>query len=174
MLRCQIAETPPVHPAADWFQLRAKHLPARELYVRARAALAAAPQKKVLVNSRLDVALAARAHGLHLPAHSPAPSSFRSLTPPGFLIGVSCHTLEELRQAEAEGADYVFFSPIFQPYSKPGYHPGLGLAALRQACSTITIPLFALGGINSDNALECRAAGVTGVAGISLFAQDPT
>ncbi|MCX6604398.1 MAG: thiamine phosphate synthase [Acidobacteria bacterium] len=169
MLRCQIAETPTVHPAADWFQLRAKHLPARELYARALAALAAAPHKKVLINSRLDVALAAGAHGLHLPPHSPAPSAFRRITPPGFLIGVSCHTLEELRQAESEGADYVFFSPIFQPFSKPGYHPGLGLAALRQACSATTIPLFALGGITAENALDCGAAGAGGVAGISLF-----
>ncbi len=169
MLHCQIAEAPPVHADADWFQLRAKHLPARELYARALAARVAAPHKKILINSRLDVALAAGAHGLHLPAHSPAPSSFRPLTPPGFLIGVSCHTLDELRQAEAEGADYVFFSPIFEPFSKPGYHPGLGLAILRQACAAITIPLFALGGITLENAADCRAAGAAGVAGISLF-----
>jgi len=169
MLRCQIAEALPVHPAADWFQLRAKHLPARHLYSRALDALAAAPHRKVLINSRLDVALAAGAHGLHLPAHSPAPSSFRPLTPPGFLIGVSCHTLDELRQAESESADYVFFSPIFQPFSKPGYHPGLGLIALRQACSAVTIPVFALGGITPENALDCTAAGAAGVAGISLF-----
>ena len=169
MLYCQIAEASPVHFAADWFQLRAKHLPARELYARALAALAAAPHKKILINSRLDVALAAGAHGLHLPAHSPAPSTFRPLTPPNFLIGVSCHTLDELRQAEAEGADYVFFSPIFEPFSKPGSHPGLGLAMLRQACSAVSIPLFALGGISFENAVDCAAAGAVGVAGISLF-----
>ncbi len=169
MLRCQIAEALPVHPAADWFQLRAKQLPARDLYARALAALAAAPQKKVIINSRLDVALAAGAHGLHLPAQSPAPSSFRPLTPPGFLIGVSCHTLDELRQAQSEGADYVFFSPIFQPFSKPDYHPGIGLIALRQACSAVTIPLFALGGITPENALDCTSAGAAGVAGIFLF-----
>lgn len=169
MIFCQIAEHARPHPQADWFQLRAKHLSARHLYSLTRQALLLAPQKKILVNSRLDVALAARAHGVHLPALSPAPRLFRPLTPPGFLIGVSCHTLDELRQAEAEGADYVFFSPVFQPFSKPDYHPGLGLPVLRQACATVNIPLFALGGITLENAQHCEKAGATGVAGISLF-----
>lgn len=169
MIFCQIAEHARPHPQADWFQLRAKHLSARDLYSLTRQALLLAPDKKILVNSRLDVALAARAHGVHLPAHSPAPRLFRRITPPGFLIGVSCHTLPELRQAEAEGADYVFFSPIFQPFSKPDYHPGLGLAALREACAAVNIPLFALGGITLENTPHCEEAGAAGVAGISLF-----
>jgi thiamine-phosphate pyrophosphorylase len=167
MLRCQIAESPPVHSDADWFQLRAKHLPARQLLALARQALQS--NKIVLVNSRLDVALAAGAHGLHLPSHSPPPQSFRALTPPGFLIGVSCHTHDEIRQAEDEGADYVFYSPIFSPASKPGYHPGLGTPALRLACSLTKLPVFALGGITVDNQAECADAGAAGVAGISLF-----
>jgi len=170
MIFCQIAEHARPHPQADWFQLRAKHFPARQLYSLTRQALLLAPHKKVIVNSRLDVALAARAHGVHLPSHSPAPRLFRSLTPPGFLIGVSCHTLDELRQAEAEGADYAFFSPIFQPFSKPGYHNGLGLPALREACAIVNIPLFALGGITLENASHCQQEGAAGVAGISLFA----
>lgn len=169
MIFCQIAEHPRPHPQADWFQLRAKHLSARQLYVLTRQALLFSPGKKVIVNSRLDVALAARAHGVHLPSNSPAPYLFRPITPPGFLIGVSCHTLDELRQAESEGADYVFFSPIFQPFSKPDYHPGLGLPALRQACAAVNIPLFALGGITLENAPHCVEAGAAGVAGISLF-----
>jgi thiamine-phosphate pyrophosphorylase len=169
MLFCQIADHARPHPQADWFQLRSKHLPARPLYALARQALLLAPEKKIIVNSRLDVALAARAHGVHLPAHSPAPRLLRAITPPGFLIGVSCHTLAELRQAEAEGADYVFFSPIFQAFSKPDYHPGLGLPALREACAAVNIPLFALGGITVENAQHCEEAGAAGVAGISLF-----
>jgi thiamine-phosphate pyrophosphorylase len=169
MLFCQIAEHARPHPRADWFQLRAKHLAARPLYALARQALLLAPDKKVIVNSRLDVALAARAHGVHLPAHNPAPSRLRPITPPGFLIGVSCHTLDELRQAEDEGADYLFFSPIFEPFSKPGYHRGLGLEALREACAAVNIPLFALGGITLENAPHCEEAGAAGVAGISLF-----
>lgn len=169
MIFCQIAEHARPHPMADWFQLRAKHLSPRHLYSLTRQVLLLAPHKKILVNSRVDVALAARAHGVHLPAHSPAPSLFRRLTPPGFLIGVSCHTLDELRQAETEGADYVFFSPIFQPFSKPGYHPGLGLEMLSQACAVVNIPLIALGGITLENAPHCEKAGAAGVAGISLF-----
>jgi thiamine-phosphate pyrophosphorylase len=169
MIFCQIAEHARPHPHADWFQLRAKHLSARQLHSLTRQALFLAPEKKVIVNSRLDVALAARAHGVHLPSHSPAPRLLRPLTPPGFLIGVSCHTFDELRQAEAEGADYVFFSPIFQPFSKPDYHPGLGLSVLREACVIVNIPLFALGGITIENAPHCEEAGAAGVAGISLF-----
>ena len=168
-LYCQIAEQPTLHPRADWFQLRAKHLPARHLYALTRQALLAATGQKIIVNTRLDVALAARAAGVHLPGGSPAPCRLRPATPPGFLIGVSCHTLDELRQAEDEGADYAFFSPVFQPFSKPDYHPGLGLEQLSQACRAVQIPVFALGGITYENASHCQKAGAAGVAGISLF-----
>jgi thiamine-phosphate pyrophosphorylase len=169
LLYCQIAEHPHPHPRADWFQLRAKHLPARQLYALTRQALLQATGQKIIVNTRLDIALAARAHGVHLPADSLAPRRLRSATPPGFLIGVSCHTLDELRRSEAEGADYAFFSPVFQPFSKPDYHPGLGLEQLSQACRAVQIPVFALGGITYENASHCQKAGAAGVAGISLF-----
>jgi thiamine-phosphate pyrophosphorylase len=124
---------------------------------------------KILINSRADVALAAGADGVHLAADSIAPSRLRAITPPGFLIGVSCHELEEALRAEAEGADFIVFSPIFTPLSKPGSSPGKGLGALRVVTRALRIPVFALGGITWENAPRCLEAGAAGVAGISMF-----
>jgi thiamine-phosphate diphosphorylase len=151
----------------DMIQIRAKELTTRDLMrlVRGAVSLAACP---VLVNGRLDVALACQAQGVHLPSHSIAPCRLRSITPAGFLVGVSCHTLDELRAAEDEGADFAVFGPIFQTSSKPGTVPH-GLEALRAAVRSVQLPVYALGGITQENAALCIAAGASGVAGISLF-----
>lgn len=147
-------------------QIREKDLSARDLLTLTRRALAIDNPhgSKILVNSRLDLALAAGAHGVHLPADSPPPCELRAIAPGGFLIGVSTHTLEEVRAAAREGADFIVFGPVFA--EKPR---AVGIGALREAARAASIPVFALGGVNERNAAECAAAGAAGIAGISMF-----
>lgn len=149
----------------DWVQIREKDLSARELFELVRTLTGA----KILVNSRVDVALAAGAAGVHLPSHSPAPRLWRAITPPGFLIGVSCHSVEEVRMAEEQDADYALFGPVFPPLSKSSDLLARGLEALARASSAVRIPVLALGGVTPENAASCAAAGAAGIAGISIF-----
>lgn len=124
--------------------------------------------RTVLVNSRVDVALAAGAGGVHLPSDSIAPSRWRKLLPPGFLIGVSCHNRQDLERAQAEGADYAYLSPVFAPLSKPDERPPLGLDTFQRMTAGLTLPVLALGGITWAHQAECEAAGAAGIAGINL------
>lgn len=147
----------------DWIQIREKDMNPRELY---NIVSVAGPN--VIVNTRVDLAIAVGALGAHLPAGSPAPRVWRKIAPPGFLFGVSCHTLDEAVAAQQDGANYIFFGPVFPPLSKASPLAPRGLDGLAKAARKIYIPVIALGGITRENAASCIAAGAAGVAGISL------
>lgn len=156
----------------DWVQIREKDLPARRLLALTEAALASArPQgcTRVMVNDRLDVALAAQAHGVHLGTRSMPVELVRRLAPCEFVVGVSCHSLEEASAAQAAGANYILLGPIFATPSKLTYGPPLGLVKLREVASRVSIPVFALGGITIDRVAPCIASGAAGIAGIRIF-----
>lgn len=153
----------------DYIQIREKDLDAGPLSALVSEAVALCRRSKILVNTRADLAIACGAAGVHLASHAPAPAVWRRIAPPGFLIGVSCHSVEEVVQAENEGADSVLFAPIFAPLSKPPERAPQGLDRLSEAASRVRIPVYALGGITKENAPLCIAAGAAGVAGITLF-----
>jgi thiamine-phosphate diphosphorylase len=92
----------------------------------------------------------------------------RAIAPAGFLVGVSCHNIEELERAAEQGADFAVYGPVFATRSHPASQP-LGLDALATAARLIRVPIYALGGVSEQNAALCIDAGAAGVAGISLF-----
>jgi thiamine-phosphate pyrophosphorylase len=129
----------------------------------------------LLINDRIDVALAAGAGGVHLPADSFCPRDARSVLGHEALIGVSTHGVSDARSAAAAGADYVIFGPVYDTPSKQAYGPPLGLDALAEVVETVPIPVLAIGGITPDRVSAVRARGTHGVAVISaiLSAGDP-
>lgn len=150
----------------DVIHVRNKRAPARELFELVSWYVTRGDQ--VVVNARADVALAAGASGVHLPSGSLAPRELRRIVPHGFLIGVSCHSREDLERAEAQGADYAYLSPVFAPLSKDDSRQTLGLDGFAAEVRGLTIPVFALGGVTPGRLGECLAAGAAGIAGISL------
>lgn len=170
----------------DWIQLREKDLCGGESFDLTRSALesirARAPRTRILVNDRVDVALAAGAGGVHLSENGFSVSEARRLCdrftrdsgkPLDFLIGVSCHSLGAALGATRDGADYITFSPIFHTPSKAFYGPPQGVDRLRKICQAVQIPVIALGGITLANAASCYDAGAAGAGAIRLF-QDAT
>jgi len=162
----------------DYIQLREKDLSTRELESLAFAALRAVqensaakpgpPRTRLLINSRVDVAIACGADGVHLRSDDISARDVRKIwgarrndSP---VIGVSCHTVADVARAASEGADFAVFAPVFGKSNDPP----AGLSALHEVCQQ-KIPVLALGGVNLQNARSCVEAGAAGVAGIRLF-----
>ena len=158
-------------------QLRERDLDTRALLVLAQALRAAtrAAGAALLINDRVDIALACDADGVHLPAHSFAIAEARALLGPSRLIGVSTHAPEEVAAAAAAGADFAVLGPLFDTPPKRPFGAPLGVDALRRARALTALPLFGIGGIDASNAAAVRAAGADGVAVIRavLAAPDP-
>ena len=158
-------------------QLRAKQASSRAMLAQARALLARLRPLSVplIVNDRLDIALAADADGVHVGQDDLSCREVRRLSRPGFCVGVSVSTVDEARAAEAGGADYLGVSPVFDTPTKADTPAATGLEGLRRIRAATRLPLVAIGGINPDNAAAVRAAGADGLAVVSaiLAADDP-
>jgi thiamine-phosphate pyrophosphorylase len=132
---------------------------------------------RIIVNDRLDVALAVGAAGVHLTERSLSVRDTKALLPllplgkrqQSFLVGASCHSLEKAVTAASEGADYLFFGPVFATPSKEQYGPPQGPERLKEASAAVSIPVLAIGGITAENAVLCLEAGAAGIAAIRLF-----
>ncbi len=170
----------------DYIQLREKDLRTRELEALSRDAVKVLDELRtenpevrtaLLINSRTDVALAVGADGVHLRSDDISPKDVRAIWKSAYveiaaresspqlpLIGVSCHTPEQVNQAAENAANFAVFAPVFE---KHGARPA-GLEQLRQACRA-RIPVLALGGVTLQNAQSCLQAGASGIAGIRLF-----
>jgi thiamine-phosphate pyrophosphorylase len=174
-----------VSAGIDWIQIREKDLSARELLELAREAVKVAhgTATRIIVNDRLDVALAAGAGGVHLgEASMPVAKvsewrrdaaskneTAREHSLREFLIGASCHSVEAVRAAERDGTDYVIFGPVFSTPSKEKFGPSLGINRLAEASKAVRIPVLAIGGITEANARECFDVGASGIAAIRMF-----
>ena len=162
---------------AGAIQLREKDLSARDLYaLGARLQAALAPYGvPLLINDRLDVALALDAAGVHLAGHSLPTAVARRVLRAGKLLGVSTHSVEEACRAAEDGADFIVFGPVFTTPSKVAYGPPQGLQQLSTVVRAVHIPVIAIGGIDHTNLPQVVQAGAYGVAMIRavLAAPDP-
>lgn len=154
----------------DRIQLRRRRAPANELewLVDAIESRRREARRRLLINDRLDVALATRVLGLHLPGDGFSARDVRRFAPDDLEIGVSVHHVRDAERAADMGADYVVYGPVFPTTSKPG-HPGVGVESLIRVIAAVSIPVYALGGISAENLHRVAASGAAGVAGISVF-----
>ena len=150
-------------------QLREKDLPARDLLSLALEikALIIKYGAKLLINDRIDVALSGDADGVHLPTSSFSVEDARSMLGEDKIVGFSAHSLDEAKEAERAGADFVTFSPVFFTPSKVAYGEPQGLAKLEEAAGALNIPVYGLGGIKAQNIQEVIRSGAHGAALIS-------
>jgi thiamine-phosphate pyrophosphorylase len=162
---------------ADAVQLREKDLSARALHdlaCRLRG-LCDRYGARLLINDRIDVALAVKADGVHLPVNSFLPADARRLLGDDRFIGSSVHNFAEARAAAAGGSDFIVFGPVFDTPSKRAYGPPVGLDALAQVAREAAVPVIAIGGISAESVDAVGREGASGVAviGAILEAEDP-
>ncbi len=155
--------------AAPAIQLRERDLSARELVTLAREvqAVTASRRSQLLINDRIDVALALEGVGVHLRSNSLPVSVARQLLGAQRLLGISVHAVEEAVQVESQGADYIVLGPIYETPSKHMFGPPLGIHTLEKACRLVRIPIIGIGGVTAARAREMRRAGAFGVAVIT-------
>jgi thiamine-phosphate pyrophosphorylase len=158
-------------------QLREKDLSGRELFELASELrrITRDHGSRLIINERLDIALAVDADGVHIGASSLPVAAARRILGPGMLIGYSAHGVYEAGQAEADGADFVSFGPVYHTPSKSAYGAPLGVEKLAEAVRSLSIPVFALGGVKKSSISEVMATGAAGIALISavMAAADP-
>ena len=150
-------------------QLREKDLSETALIKLAQpiAALCQNYDAKLFINTHINVARDIGAAGVHLPANTDPVDSVKAEIGDNFYIGCSVHSLDAGKKREAEGADFVTYSPIYPTASKPGYGPAVGTASLTEVVKGVKLPVFALGGITPVRIAECLKAGAFGVAVMS-------
>ncbi len=148
--------------------IREKDLDERALFELVREVVATVDQAHVLVSARPDLALAAGAQGVHLPAAGLPTAAVAAGFGSRLLVGRSTHSLSEVAAAAAEGADYVFLGPVWETPSKADFGPPLDLDELAGA-SRLGVAVLALGGVTLGRFAEAAAAGARGAAGIRLF-----
>jgi len=157
--------------------LREKDLPDRELLSLAERVrdLTNRYKARLLISERVDIALAVDASGVHISGRSLPVKVARELMRVEKYVSASTHSISEALQAEEDGADFVTFGPVYHTPSKAVYGPPVGISALEEVCLALKIPVFALGGIKEENAVDTLRAGAFGVAVVSeiIGAQDP-
>ena len=160
---------------ASLFQYRNKTASMKEAYAEAVVLRQAAAKAGVLfiVNDRCDLALAVDADGVHLGQGDLPLDLARKVMGPDKLIGISTHNSDQVREATAGKPDYLGFGPIFKPGSKQDHDPVVGLEGLRAMRRLTSLPIFAIGGIQIDQAKEVMRAGANGVAVISAILKAP-
>ena len=152
-------------------QLREKDLSSRQLFDMALTLrqLTTAHRSMLLINDRVDIALAAGADGVHIGAGSIPVAEARRLLGPQAVIGYSAHSVAEAVRAENEGASFVTFGPVYPTPSKAGYGEPVGLEKLAEAAHALTIPVFALGGIKEPSVAATMKSGCHGIALITAI-----
>jgi thiamine-phosphate pyrophosphorylase len=161
-----------IEAGIDFIQIREKDLTARELLSLTTRAqeMTMGCETKIIINDRLDVALASNLNGIHVGQSSiPAAEIRAKVLLEDFIIGISTHSLEEAQEAQRTGANYITFGPIHSTPSKVIFGRPVGLQALGEVCQFSTIPVLALGGIDRHNYRESLFHGAAGIAAIRLF-----